>query len=150
MSLLSLWSSGNLSLHFWPDPIRNRNKRFGSGFESVFEFGSETGWALFSGRNKVGFILLYKFHILQVVVRSVVDPRHFGMDPGPRIRASYLWIRIRILQIYCAPCSYLVWRWGWEKILVQKKKFWPVSDLDPNPGFGSFRISNTASLGNQD
>ncbi len=31
--------------NFWsdPDPIRNRNKRFGSGFESRFESGSETG-----------------------------------------------------------------------------------------------------------
>ncbi len=27
-----------------PDPIRNRNKRFGSGFESGFESGSETGF----------------------------------------------------------------------------------------------------------
>jgi hypothetical protein len=31
--------------NFWldPDPIRNRNKHFGSGFESGFESGSKTG-----------------------------------------------------------------------------------------------------------
>jgi hypothetical protein len=31
------------------------------------------------------------------VVRSVTDP-------DPQIRASYQWIRIQILQTYCAPC----------------------------------------------
>ncbi len=81
--------------------------------------------------------------------------RNFWPDPGPiRNRNKRSWIHdnlvririrgsIRILQIYCAPYSwpshraegrepFYVWRWGWVKILVQKKFlasfFWPGSE----------------------
>jgi hypothetical protein len=56
--------SGNGSVrirNFWPDPdpIRNRNKHFGSGFETGSEINQRKG-VFFSGKNKV---VSYIFHI---------------------------------------------------------------------------------------
>ncbi len=94
--------------NFWPDPdlIRNRNKRFGS--EKICKkehyFQAEISWF---------HMIIHISHLQveatiavqrkQVVVRSVVDSWLFGTNLDPHIRASYKWIRI--LQIYCAPCS---------------------------------------------
>jgi hypothetical protein len=82
----------------------------------------------------LGIFILFTYLHLQAVVRSLVDLWHFGTDPDPRIRASHgaEWRQ-----------SFYVWRWGWVKMLVKKYKFWPVSDQDPNPGFGSGFVSRS-------
>ncbi len=45
--------------------------------------------------SKVVYTIIHISH-LQVVVRSVVELRHFGRDPDPGIHASDQWMRIRL------------------------------------------------------
>ncbi len=108
--------------------------------------------ALFSGRNKEVHAIIHISH-LQVVVRRVVDPCHFGTDQDLRIRASYQWIQLRILHLVRCQVTELRegslfydWRWGWLNILVPKKRsfgkfliFIQIKDSypDSNPGFES-------------
>ncbi len=58
------------------------------------------------------------------------------MDPNPN--AANLLRTLFVAKLWSwEKAAFFFWRWGWVKILEQKKKLWPVPDLDPNPGFGS-------------
>ncbi len=71
-----------------------------------------------------------------VVVRSVVDPWHFGMDPDPN-PANFLSKFVPKSRSW-GKAAFSCLKMSLGKIFSIKKKFWPVSDLDPNSVFGSW------------
>jgi hypothetical protein len=109
VSLTHCSGSGNGSRsgrirNFWPDPIRNRNKHFGSGFESGFESRSETGseinqkkLALYSGKNKA-VSYDYTYFTFTRCTLCLCLSRRFG------------WAQDK--QLFCKPKKRICFEWG--------------------------------------